>query len=313
MAVPKETHLERLAAAEKILYHKLSDIKNIVECGGIIWQPPGWGMEYWKKGLRLQLGSKPVHFKELDTDDLRTMMERFDKFVDHVKDEQGLDIEPPPTAPGPGVGHYLKYVASASYRRSIADIAMEDRVRNALDQLRATKDEARQKLEDLEKQEREIITEGRAERSVDIRKRLAGRLAQLRKDIKREDSTVKFAARQLGRCEDYLHTKKMARLAGTTGLPDTEEIVENQAEAELAIEAADAAADAAMSVEFDYLDEEALECMKEFDEPEGVEIANTDDVETVVVEAEAEADAMADFDGEDKDEPAKTKKSKHTA
>jgi len=290
MAVPKETHLDRLAAAEKILFRKLSDIKTTVESEDIIWQPPGWGMEYWNKGLRFRLasGGKPMHFKELDTEDLRAMMERFDDFVEYVKQQQGLDIEPPPTPPGPGFGHYVKYAASKSYRREIAEIEKEERVRDALEKLRVTKDDAREKLDGMEKEEKEIIREGKAEKSLDIKRRLAGRLSALRKDISRENSTVQFAGRQIARCEDFLHTRKMARLAGTTGLPDTEEIVENQVEAELAIEAADAAAEAAESVEFDYLDEEAEACMAEFED---------DTVkETITEQDEASSEAMAEFE-----------------
>ncbi len=292
MAVPKETHLDRLAAAERILYRKLSDIKTVVESGGIVWQPPGWGMNYWKKGLRYRLasGSPPVHFKELDTEDLRDMMERFDDYVEYVKQQQGLDIEPPPTAPGPGLGHYIKYAASKSYRREIAEIEKEERVRDALGKLRATKDDAREKLDELEKQEKDIIRDGKAEKSTNIKRRLAGRLAALRKDISRENSTVQFAGRQIYRCEDFLHTRKMMRLAGTSGLPDTEDIVDNQVEAELAIEAADAAADAAESVEFDYLDEEAEACMAEFEADEPAKATETAEPDA------ADAEAMAEFE-----------------
>lgn len=324
MAVPKETHLERLAAAEKILFKKLSDIRTVVEKDGIVWQPPGWGMEYWDKGLRFRLasGGKPVHFKSLDTEDLRRMMESFDDFVEYVKQQQGLDIEPPPTTPGPGLGHYFKSALSKTYRRECHEIAKEERVRNALEQLRVTKDEARLKLDDLEKEERAILKEGRAEMNIAIKKRLAGRLASLRKDLSRENSTVQFAARQLSRCEDFLHTRKMARLAGTTGLPNTEEIAENQAEAELAIEAAEAAADAAESVEFDYLDQEAEECLKEFDQPEKTTaVADAaDDADANcglgVDEEEPDAEAMAEFDVVDGDGDAnkgKADKAKHTA
>lgn len=316
MAVPKETHLERLAAAERILYRKLSDIKTTVESEGIVWQPPGWGMEYWKKGLRFRLasGGDPMHFKELDTEDLRAMMEGFDDYVEYVKQQQGLDIEPPPSPPGPGFGHYLKYAASKNYRREVAEIEKEEKVRDALEKLRVTKDDAREKLDGMEKEEKEIIREGTAEKSVEIKRRLAGRLSSLRKDISRENSTVQFASRQISRCEDFLHTRKMARLAGTIGLPDTEEIVENQVEAELAIEAADAAAEAAESVEFDYLDEEAEACLAEFETAE-----ETDDVAETETETDAaSAEAMAEFEvidnTDDETEADKAKhKAKHTA
>lgn len=321
MAVPKETHLERLAAAERILFRKLSDIKSRVEHDGIVWQPPGWGMEYWKKGLRFRLtaGGEATHFNVLDTEDLRAMMEKFDSFVEYVKTQQGLDIEPPPATPGPGLGHYFKTAVSKAYRKECAEISKEEQVRDALEKLRATRDDAREKLDDLEKQEKAIIKEGKAEKSIEIKRRLAGRLAALRKDISRENSTVQFAARQLSRCEDFLHTRKMARLAGTTGLPDTEDIVENQAEAELAIEAADAAAEAAESVEFDYLDEEAEACMKEFEidapETDGETTAETD---TASAEALAEFDAVdgdgsADETDETADEAPAADKAKHTA
>jgi len=309
MAVPKETHLDRLAASEKILFRKLSDIKTTVENDSIVWQPPGWGMEYWRKGLRFRLvgGGDPMHFKELDTEDLRTMMERFDDFVEYVKQQQGLDIEPPPSPPGPGLGHYIKYAALKSYRREVAEIEKEEKVRDALEKLRVTKDDARAKLDEMEKEEKEIIREGKAEKSVDIKRRLAGRLSALRKDISRENSTVQFAGRQIWRCEDFLHTRKMMRLAGTTGLPNTEEIVDNQVEAELAIEAADAAAEAAESVEFDYLDEEAEACMAEFesDAPEAV---------AEKVQDEASSEAMAEFEvvdnPDDADETDETEESK---
>ncbi len=332
MAVPKETHLERLLAAERILFRKLSDIKTKVECGGIVWQPPGWGMEYWKKGLRFQLtgGGVPKHFKELDTDDLREMMEKFDKFVEYVKEQQGLDIEPPPVPPGPGVGHYFKSAVSKHYRRECAEVAKEEKVRNALEQLRVTRDEAREALDAMELKEKEIIRQGRAQKSTEIKKRLAAKLAALRKEISRESSTVQFAGRQLGRCEDFLHTRKIIRLAGATGLPNTEETVENQVEAEQAIEAAEAAAEAASSIEFDYgMDEETQACLAEFeDDPVAADSdaeaddAETDDAETDDADTEmdqASTKALGEFDivdGDDDDDGADDKaddKAKHTA
>lgn len=305
MAVPKETHLDRLAVAEKILFRKLSDIKTTVENDKIVWQPPGWGMEYWKKGLRFRLasGGKAMHFKELDTEDLREMMERFDDFVEYVKQQQGLDIEPPPTPPGPGIGHYIRYAASKAYRREVGEIEKEEKVRAALEQLRVTRDDAREKLDKMELDEKEIIRQGKAEKSAEIKKRLAAKLATLRKEIRRESSTVQFAARQLGRCEDFLHTRKMARLAGTTGLPNTEDIVENQVEAEEAIEAAEAAADAATSVEFDYgIDEETQACLAEFENDPVDTAADTDDAEADDAETDqATTEALAEFDVVDGD------------
>lgn len=324
MAVPKETHLETLTTAERILYRKLSDIKNTVECDGIIWQPPGWGMEYWKKGLRFRLasGGKPMHFKELDTDDLRTMMERFEKFVEYMKQQQALDISPPPAPPGPGAVHYVKYAMSKAYRHRItkerADVAKEARVREALEKLSVTREDARTKLDGLEVEEREIIRDGKAQQSKEIKRRLAGRLASLRKDISREESTVRFADRQIGQCKDVLHICKMARIAKTAGLPDADEIIANQVDAELAIEAADAASDATGSVEYDWLDEEAEACMKEFEEPEKdsekepEEPEKEPEPETEDVDSEDADAALAEFEADDPTDE-KADEAKHTA
>lgn len=84
----------RLEAAERVLFARLSDIKEKVRCGNVVWQPPGWGMDYWRKGLRFGDAPNPAHFRELSRDDLHAMVAELDAFAAHVKEEHGLDIEP---------------------------------------------------------------------------------------------------------------------------------------------------------------------------------------------------------------------------
>ncbi len=106
MAILRETLLKRLAAAEGVFYGNLVNIKGVLESNGIVWHPPSGGDDYWKKGLRYQLteekrlryrlphGITSACYRDLDTDDLRAMMEKFDAFVEFVQQQHGLDIEP---------------------------------------------------------------------------------------------------------------------------------------------------------------------------------------------------------------------------
>ncbi len=84
----------RLEAAERVLFARLSDIKDKVQCGNIVWWPQGWGMDYWKKGLRFGASPNQTHFRKLSRDDLHAMIAEFDAFAAHVKELHGLDIEP---------------------------------------------------------------------------------------------------------------------------------------------------------------------------------------------------------------------------
>ena len=290
------THLQRLRDAERVLFKRLAN--EGVENGNIVWVPPGWGMAWFDRGLRFRKGEKPVHFSKLDGETLREMMSQFPSFIERTLDEQGVNVDPPPKEQGPGAVHYLKMATSGKYRGAVRKSEKVTKTREALKALREKKEEQREALQELEKVEAAMLAEGTEAHEQGHRtkeRRLIGRMKELRRQINRTDTAVKFLGRQIEACETNLHNLQLVELAASVELPDPEELAENEVAAEEAVAATMACADAAADVGVDEdgeLDAEEQGIAAEFAGKQPAEIA-----------ADVEAAVATDKDAEE-DEPA---------
>lgn len=303
------THLQRLRDAEKILFRRLAN--EGVENGNIVWVPPGWGMAWFDRGLRFRKGGKPVHFSKLDGETLREMMSQFPSFIERTLDEQGVNVDPPPREQGPGAVHYLKMATSGRYRGAVRKSEKVTKTREALKALREKKEEQREALQELEKAEATMLAEGTEAHEQGHRtkeRRLIGRMKELRRQINRTDTAVKFLGRQIEACETNLHNLQLVELAASVELPDPEELAENEVAAEEAVAATMACADAAADVGIDEdgeLDAEEQGIAAEFAGKQPAEIAKAGDVEATDSKEDAEEDGEPAAPEDDEPEPDK--------
>jgi len=260
MPADETTYLERLHRIERRLFAKLSSIKaKDVECGGIVWVPPGWGMDYWSKGLRFRRGGEAVRYNKLDADGLARMVANLGAFSEHVRKTYGLDIEPPPKPPGPGIGHWIKMAASASYRDGIRRDEEIKQIAEGREKLQARRDKAVETCRALETEAAGTMARGKETPDAIVRKRLAAEILHMHKRIGRQTTIVRFIDAKLEACEIALHNTEMSELAKIGPVTTAEAMADIQVEAEEAAEDMRDALAAAEAVDFDTSSDEEAE------------------------------------------------------
>ena len=88
----------------------------------------------------------------------------------------------------------------------------------------------------LEGKEAELLAQGKAATSDVPRRRLAAQLAQLRKDIARQNTTAAMLNQQINIISTDIHNLTLIQQGETARLPDTEELTENAVRAEELLE-----------------------------------------------------------------------------
>jgi len=307
MSTTTDSHLDRLARAEDRLFRKLSNIKKRkaqhraeVEHDGIVWVPPGWGMDYWEKGLRYRPpdSGEAIKFRQLSPEDLHDMVGKFDGFAAYIKEQFGVDLEPPANPGGGGLGHAVKYVCSPAYRRELAERAKLAKITAGLEKLDKAKEDAERTLSDLEEQEAKLLEQGKRATSDEVRKRLVPRIKQVRKDAQRAAAIVNFVNAKMESGKTALHNTKLDELGRIAGLPDEDELAESQASAEETRESVERAlAVADEVVDFDLSSDADAAIMAEL-----AGTSPTTEAEKEAAEQKEDAAIMAEFGDDDEEE-----------
>lgn len=124
----------------------------------------------------------------------------------------------------------------------------------------------------LESKEQELVRQGRQNKSTVARRRLAAQLAQLRKDITRQNTTANMLNQQMNVISTDIHNLTLIQQGNMAQLPDTEELTQNAVKAEEMLESLKVDAELVSSLETGLSDAitsaEELAILKEFDEPE---------------------------------------------
>jgi len=125
----------------------------------------------------------------------------------------------------------------------------------------------------LETKEADLLTQGRANQSQVVRRRLAAQLAQLRKDIDRANTTANMLNQQINIISTDIHNLTLIQQGEMASLPDTEELTENAVKAEEMLETLKADADLVSGLETELNEmttgQEELDILAEFDAPIG--------------------------------------------
>jgi hypothetical protein len=122
----------------------------------------------------------------------------------------------------------------------------------------------------LEQKEAQLLDEGKAAKSQVPRRRIAAQLAQLRKDIARQNTTAAMLNQQINIISTDIHNLTLIQQGQMARLPDTHELTENAVKAEEMLETLKADADLVGGLETGIeatlvsADEQAI--LKEFEE-----------------------------------------------
>lgn len=146
---------------------------------------------------------------------------------------------------------------------------------NILAERRATLAQRRDRIyEDigqLESKESELLAQGRAATSSVPKRRLAAQLAQLRKDIGRQNATAAMLNKQIDIISTDIHNLTLIEQGKGAELPDTQQLTEHAVQAEEMLETLKADADLVSSLETgmgeSLASDEELAILKEFEEP----------------------------------------------
>lgn len=122
----------------------------------------------------------------------------------------------------------------------------------------------------LEKREAEMLEQGKAAKSSVPRRRLAAQLAQLRKDIARQNTTAAMLNQQLNIISTDIHNLTLIKQGQMASLPQTEELTEHAVHAEEMLETLKADSDLVSSLETGMEETlasaEELAILREFEE-----------------------------------------------
>ncbi len=147
---------------------------------------------------------------------------------------------------------------------------------NLLAERRATLAQRRDRIyEDigkLEKKEAELLAQGKAATSSVPKRRLAAQLAQMRKDISRQNTTAAMLNKQMDIISTDIHNLTLIRQGEAAQLPDTEQLTEHAVKAEEMLETLKADSDLVSSLETGLEEtlasDDELAILAEFDAPE---------------------------------------------
>jgi hypothetical protein len=101
----------------------------------------------------------------------------------------------------------------------------------------------------LEEREADLLEQGKAAKSQVPRRRLAAQLAQLRKDIARQNTTAAMLNQQINIISTDIHNLTLVRQGKAAQLPSSEELTENAVRAEEMLETLKGDADLVQSLE----------------------------------------------------------------
>lgn len=131
----------------------------------------------------------------------------------------------------------------------------------------------------LETKEADLLSQGKAAASHVPRRRLAAQLAQLRKDIGRQNTTAAMLNRQIDIISTDIHNLTLIQQGEMAKLPDTTELTENAVKAEEMLETLQADAELVghleTGMEATLSSEEELAILKEFEGEADVKPAET--------------------------------------
>lgn len=121
----------------------------------------------------------------------------------------------------------------------------------------------------LEKTEADLLEQGKAAKSEVPKRRLAAQLAQLRKDIARQNTTAAMLNQQINIISTDIHNLTLIRQGEMAKLPDTAELTENAVRAEELLESLKADNELVGNLSVGMQDittsEEELEILREFE------------------------------------------------
>ncbi len=150
----------------------------------------------------------------------------------------------------------------------------------------------------LEEREAELLQQGRENKSTVVRRRLAAQVAQIRKDIGRQNTTAKMLNQQINIISTDIHNLTLIQQGEAAALPTTEELTENAVKAEEMLETLRSDADLVESLETGVGEVLAtgdeLDIMAEFDAPP--EAASATGTSRAGADEQAEDRIAAEFD-----------------
>ena len=123
----------------------------------------------------------------------------------------------------------------------------------------------------LERREQELLEEGRNKPSNIVRRRLAAQIAQLRKDIQRQNTTANMLNQQVNIISTRIHNLTLIQQGQMVEMPSTEELTEEAVQAEELLEQIRGDADLVSTLETGMSEamtsQEELDILQEFDQP----------------------------------------------
>lgn len=148
---------------------------------------------------------------------------------------------------------FLIYRGAAAAKEERSTMSMVDRIRalfsregdesqkiNELSQRRAALSQRRNRMYDdiaqLEKREADLLDQGRQNKSQVVRRRIAAQLAQLRKDIERQNTTANMLNKQIDILSTDIHNLTLIQQGEIARLPSSETLTENAVKAEEMLE-----------------------------------------------------------------------------
>ncbi len=121
----------------------------------------------------------------------------------------------------------------------------------------------------LEKKEAELVEQGKATAAMVTRRRLAAQVAQLRKDIARQNAAASMLNQQIDIISTDIHNLTLIQQGEAADLPDTQELTENAVRAEELLESLKADSELVSSLTTgmneSLTSDEELEILKEFE------------------------------------------------
>ena len=88
----------------------------------------------------------------------------------------------------------------------------------------------------LEKREESLATEGKAAASMVVKRRVAGQIARLRKDIQRHNTSAALLSKQINIISTHIHNLELSQTGSIAQLPSGEELTEAAVNAEEMLE-----------------------------------------------------------------------------
>ncbi len=154
----------------------------------------------------------------------------------------------------------------------------------------------------LESKEASLLEEGKAAKSQVPRRRIAAQLAQVRKDIGRQNTVAAMLNQQINIISTDIHNLTLIKQGEAASLPDTQELTENAVKAEEMLETLQTDAELVSSLETGMAEmstsEEELAILREFEEADKPDQAQTTSAATQSIAPSAAAidDEFAEFE-----------------